>query len=141
MGPPSGDTQEAVNTDFPLYLYIEGDLPRACIWARMPYLRMQLRGKEHRRAKCAWCRRPQQEYGHHLIRCPSMPPRLRRRRDAVLAAIDQDVRMARHKPTAPAAEAVTEENLERLFMLSWEGTSKWKQSRHGSQNPRRDVHR
>ena len=91
MGTPSGDTQEAANTDFPLYLYIEGDLPRAGIWARMPYLRMQLRGKEHRRAKCAWCRRPQQEYGHHLIRCPSMPPRLRRRRDAVLAAIDQEV--------------------------------------------------
>ena len=50
--------------------------------------------------------------------------------------------MARGEPTAPAAEAVTEENnLERLFVLSWEGTSKWKQSRHGSQNPRTDVHR
>ena len=49
--------------------------------------------------------------------------------------------MARGEPTAPPAEAVTEANLERLFMLSWEGTSKWKQSRHGSQNPRRDVHR
>ena len=112
--------------DLPLYLYIGGDLPRAGIWARMPYLRYQCRGARVPRAPCAWCGRPESEYGHHLLRCPHMPPRLLRRRDSVLAAILAEVRDASHVPVREEPQDPV--NLERLYQLQWRGSANWKKT-------------
>jgi hypothetical protein len=114
--------------DVPLYLYVGGDLPRAGIWARMPYLRYQWRGAHVPRAPCAWCGRPESEYGHHLMRCPHMPPRLLRRRNHVLAAILQEVQEASHVPGTVREEVVDPVNLERLYRLHWRGSANWKKT-------------
>jgi hypothetical protein len=123
--------------DLPLYLFVDGDLPRAGLWARMPYLRVQLRGEGRPRAPCAWCGGHNSEYGYHLMRCANMPPRLRRRRDAVLTDIAEEVQTAREqrKKAAPPEEALSPTNLNRLFYLHWEGSSNWRKSR---KHPRSD---
>jgi hypothetical protein len=123
--------------DLPLYLFIDGDLPRAGLWARMPYLRVQLRGPERERTPCAWCRGQDREYGYHLMRCNHMPPRLRRRRDAVLKDILEDVAEGarRHLRHPPPDEPTSTTNLNRLFYLHWEGPSNWRSS---EKHPRSD---
>jgi hypothetical protein len=125
--------------DLPLYLFIEGDLPRAGLWARMPYLRVQLRGAHRLRAPCAWCRGQDREHGHHLMRCTRMPPRLRRRRDAVLQTILEDVAegaRCHHRHPQPD-EPTSARNLDRLFYLHWEGPANWRTS---ATHPRADRH-
>jgi hypothetical protein len=77
--------------DLPLYLFIDGDLSRAGLWACMPYLRAQPRGNKRPRAPCAWYDGREKEYGYHLMRCTRMSPRLRRHRDAVLTDITEEV--------------------------------------------------
>jgi hypothetical protein len=125
--------------DLPLYLFIDGDLPRAGLWARMPYLRAQPRGDKYPRAPCAWCHGPEKEYGYHLMRCPRMPPRLRRRRDAVLTAIAEEVAAAAPKDwkgdAAQPDDPLSPVNLNRLFYLHWEGKGDWIHSRR---RPRSD---
>jgi hypothetical protein len=123
--------------DLPLYLFIDGDLPRAGLWARMPYLRVQLRGAERERAPCAWCRSHDKEYGYHLMRCNHMPPRLRRRRDAVLKDILEDVAEGARRQLRypPLDEPTSNTNLDRLFYLHWEGPSNWRSSK---KHPRSD---
>lgn len=122
--------------DLPLYLYIGSDLARAGLWARLPYLRFQPRGPRYARAPCAWCGGRGKEYGYHLMRCAHMPPRLRRRRDAVLHDILEDVCKASHSPVVE--EATAEPNLERLFHLNWLGRANWRKS---SARPRADKNR
>jgi hypothetical protein len=125
--------------DLPLYLFIDGDLPRAGLWARMPYLRAQPRGDKYPRAPCAWCKGPEKEYGYHLMRCPRMPPRLRRRRDAVLTTITEEVAAAAPKDwkgDAPQPDdPLSPINLNRLFYLHWEGKKNWI---HSKKHPRSD---
>lgn len=116
--------QAHVRHDLPLYLYIGRDLPRAGIWTRMPYLRLQRRGEDLRRAPCAWCQQPDKEYGHHLLRCKLMPAALRRRRDRVLQLILEDVRRSK-APPEPHETATCHANLDRLFYLYWSGKGSW----------------
>jgi hypothetical protein len=112
-----------VRYDLPLYLYVGGDLPRAGFWTRMPYLRLQRRGEE-RRAACAWCTMPDKEHGHHLMRCPRMPPWLKRRRNRVLGYILEDVRRSKSPPEEHET-ATCYENMQRLFHLYWPGRGSW----------------
>jgi hypothetical protein len=125
--------------DLPLYLFIDGDLPRAGLWARMPYLRAQPRGDKYPRAPCAWCKDQEKEYGYHLMRCLKMPPRLRRRRDTVLTAIAEEVAAAAPKDwkgDAPQPDdPLSPVNLNRLFYLHWEGKKNWV---HSKKHPRSD---
>lgn len=109
--------------ELPLYLYIGGDLPRAGLWTRMPYLRLQRRGEDSR-AACAWCGWPDHEYGHHLLRCKRMPAWLRRRRDRVLGQILADVRRS-ERPPDQYETATSHANFERLFHLYWPGKGSW----------------
>jgi hypothetical protein len=113
-----------VRHDLPIYLYIGRDLPRAGLWTRMPYLRMQRRGEDVSRAACAWCKLRDKEYGHHLLRCRRMPPGLRRRRDRVLQLILEDVRRS-ETPPEPDETATCHANLQRLFHLYWPGKGSW----------------
>ena len=137
---------EHVRHDLPLYLYLGGDLPRAGVWTRMPYLRLQRRGEELRRADCAWCRLPEKEHGHHLLTCCRMPGWLRRRRDRVLRLILEDVRRSK-TPPEPHENATCYANMQRLFHLYWPGKGSWlKGSKSGpsrradcGQQPDREV--
>ncbi len=133
MGLDGDGARAQLALDLPLYLYLDSDLPRAGIWARLPYLRFQPRGARVERARCAWCGTRDKEHGYHLMRCAHMPPRLRRRRDAVLQDILEDVRQASHCPVEE--EPTAEPNLERLFRLHWRGKANWKTS---SARPRAD---
>lgn len=125
MGLDESDPNYSGSPDLPLYMYIGDDLPRAGIWARMPYLRFQERGEDIDRAPCAWCKRHDLEYGYHLMRCRHMPPRLLRRRDAVLADILKDVAKA-----DPGEQPTSEDNLNRLFYLRWRGSGNWRHSHY-----------
>jgi hypothetical protein len=135
-----------VRHDLPIYLYIGGDLPRAGIRTRLPYLRMQRRGEQLSRAACAWCGKDDEEHGHHLLTCCDMPRRLRRRRNNVLQLILEDVRRSKTPPKRHET-ATSHANIERLFHLYWPGRGSWlKGGRRGpsrrtdcGQQPDREV--
>jgi hypothetical protein len=126
-----------VSFDLPLYLCIDGDLPRAGFWMRMPYLRLQFRG-DHPRAPCAWCGLPSSEYGYHLMRCTRMPASLRRRRDAVLRDILADARRAKQDPPDQWETPTSHANLMRLLHLYWPAVGKWKKGAKKGPSRRRD---
>lgn len=107
----------------PLYLYVPGDLARAGIRFRAPYLRFHPRDPYAPRASCKWCGAYDLEYGHHLVRCRQAPPRVRALRDRALRQIQQDVQL-----DAPARHD-SEDNLRRLFDLCWVGKCEWRRSR------------
>ena len=115
----------------PLYLYTRHDLPRAGIIFRAPYLRFQPRGAYHRRAACAWCGEDEGECGYHLLRCPRMPRMALVLRNRALLLMRGDV----------VKQAVSlEQELDRLFCLSWPGLSAWRPGRvDRGQQPSRDV--
>jgi hypothetical protein len=123
--------------DVPLYLFVDGDLPRAGIWMRMPYLRLQFRGAQAR-ASCAWCGQYDGEHGHHLIRCLSMPQRLKERRAVVLKDILEDAKTSKSPP--PEGEMYTSPaNYDRLFHLYWKGTGEWKKGAKKGPSRRMDA--
>jgi hypothetical protein len=137
MGLDAGNPTPPSCRDLPLYLYLGEDLPRAGLWTRLPYLRYQFRGVQQRRASCAWCGRADQEHGYHLIRCSHMPPRLLRRRNAVLVRIHQDIHAATLGPYWEP-DAVSDANLDHLFHLRWPGRGSWKKA--GAQGRRDSGH-
>lgn len=115
----------------PLYLHIGHDLPRAGIIFRALYLRFQPRGAYSRRAGCAWCGEDEGECGYHLLRCPRMPHVALVLRNRALLLVRGDV----------AKQAASlEQELDRLFSLSWPGMSAWRPGRADrGQQPSRDV--
>jgi hypothetical protein len=130
------DTYERNNDDneaahLPLYLSIGQDLPRAAILFRAPYLRFQPRGVEHRRHSCMWCDEDEGECGYHLLRCPRMPRAARVLRNRALLLQRQDAAL-------PAASL--EEELDRLFALTWRGSASWRPGRPDrGRQPSRDA--
>jgi hypothetical protein len=123
--------------DVPLYLFVDGDLPRAGLWMRMPYLRMQFRGAPFR-ASCAWCGERDAEHGYHLIRCSHMPPRLKERRALVLKAILEDAKRGKSPPAQGESETSTA-NYSRLFHLYWGGVGEWKKGAKKGPSRRSDA--
>lgn len=141
--PPEQERHERLahaRHELPLYLYIGKDLPRAGLWTRMPYLRLQRRGEAQRRASCAWCRMPDKEHGHHLLTCSRMPAWLRRRRDRVLQCILEDVRRS-ESPPGPYETATSHANIQRLFHLYWPGKGSWLKGSKRGPSRRSDVGR
>lgn len=104
----------------PLYLSIGQDLPRAAILFRAPYLRFQPRGVEHRRHSCMWCGEDEGECGYHLLRCPRMPR-------AALVLRNRALLLQRQDAALPAVSL--EEELDRLFALTWRGSASWRPGR------------
>jgi hypothetical protein len=141
--PPPSDINSARRT--PIYHDMDGDLPRAGFAFRAPYLRYQNRGEYVPRASCKWCGEYEGECGYHFVRCPSLPQREATLLDRALRLIHRDVRAALglQQPLADYGDAIghlEEQNLQRLYNLSWEGRGLWQTGRSdGGKQPGRDA--
>jgi hypothetical protein len=122
---PKSSDATALARLLPLYLFVPHDLPTAGIRFRAPYLRLQPRGEDRPRESCTWCQAPDSEYGYHLLRCRSAPPRLKALRLRALRLIQQDCQPLVLAP----GDATSEVNLGRLFSLSWRGSATWQPKR------------
>jgi hypothetical protein len=120
MALPPADSGEREASLLPIYMYIGHDLPRAGMLFRAPYLRLQPRGLQALRPDCAWCGAREGEYGYHLLVCPNMPRLVLLLRNRAILLQRADARNS---------AASFDEDLDRLFHLSWEGKASWSPGR------------
>ena len=106
----------------PIYQTIGDDLARAGVLFRAPWLGFALQAEMQQmdgRHPCAWCSRPDAEWGHHLLRCDSAPAAKRALRDQALAAVLKDATPPDEDPST--SDPTSEANLDRLYALDWTG--------------------